>query len=91
MYFFLNLQLNIYFFNIVDTIRQRNTYDCGLHAIAAASDIVHCRDPAKSRWSLSHMRPHLIQCLIQGGNVSISNSGSAANPVWETHKARGKS
>ena len=50
-------------FNVVDVMRQRNSYDCGLHAVAAATDIVFRKDPAKSQWDLQKLRPHLIHCL----------------------------
>jgi len=36
-------------FNVVDVMRQRNLYDCGLHAVAAATDLVFRKDPAKSK------------------------------------------
>ena len=54
------------FFNIVDVMRQQNSYDCGLHAVAAATDIVFAKDPVKSRWDFPRMRPHLLQCLEEG-------------------------
>ncbi len=57
-------------FNIVDVIRQVNSYDCGLHAIAAATDIVFGRDPAKSRWDVSQMRCHLSRCF-EDGKMSV--------------------
>lgn len=50
-------------FNVVDMMGQKNSYDCGLFAIAVATDIIHGRNPGKSRWSTPDMRPHLIQCL----------------------------
>ena len=50
-------------FNVVNVMRQRNSYDCGLHAVAAATDIVFRKDPAKSQWDLQKLRPHLIRCL----------------------------
>ena len=52
-------------FNVVDVMRQRNFYDCGLHAVTAATDIVFRKDPAKSQWDLQKLRPHLIHCLKQ--------------------------
>ena len=51
------------YFNIVDVMRQRNSFDCGLHALATAVDIVFKRDPARSHWDLSSMRAHLVLCL----------------------------
>ena len=54
------------FFIIVDMKRQSNTYDCGVFAIAAATDIACGKDPAKSQWIASDMRPHLKQCFLQG-------------------------
>ena len=37
------------FFNVVDMKRQNNTYDCGVFAITAATDIACGKDPAKSQ------------------------------------------
>ena len=52
-------------FNVVDVMRQRNSYDCGLHVVAAATDIVSRKDPAKFQWDLQKLRPHLIHYLKQ--------------------------
>lgn len=52
-------------FNVVDVMRQRNSHDCGLHALATATDIAFSKDPAKSQWEPTLMRPHLMNCLQQ--------------------------
>jgi len=52
-------------FNIVDVMRQTNTYDCGVFAIAAATDIVYGKDPAMSKWNVFEMRSHLMQCFVK--------------------------
>ena len=40
--------------------------DCGLHAIACAMELVHGTDPVLCHWDPLQMRPHLMQCLIEG-------------------------
>ena len=47
----------------VATFRQYNTNDCGLFAIASATDLVHKKDPLLSKWDMSKMRDHLVGCL----------------------------
>ena len=50
-------------FNIVDVMRQRNIYDCGIHAIAIATDLAFNKDPAKSQWDIGKLRSHLVGFL----------------------------
>ena len=56
----------LYIFNFVDMKRQNKTYDCGVFSIAAATDIACVKNPPKSQWIPSDMRPHLKQCFLQG-------------------------
>ena len=51
------------YFNIVDIMRQRNTYDCGIHAIAIATDFAFNEDSAKSQGDIGKLRSYLISCL----------------------------
>ena len=39
------------YFNILDVMRQQNSYDCGLHAIAAATVFVFQKDPVNLDWT----------------------------------------
>ena len=52
-------------FRLVNIQRQPNSSDCGLFAIAAATEIVHGKDPLLSYWNTSILREHLTQCLEQ--------------------------
>ena len=42
---------------------QTNSYDCGLHDIASATEIFHDRSPCKCLWDSSKLRDHLIKSL----------------------------
>lgn len=53
-------------FNIVNIMAQINSYDCGLHAIANATELIYGRDPAKCLWDTERMRSHLLACLECG-------------------------
>lgn len=50
--------------NFVEVVKQGGTYDCGLYAIAYATDLAHGNDPATRRYDQEKMRPHLRKCLI---------------------------
>ena len=56
-------------FDIVDTQRQTNASDCGIFAIAFATELIHHKSPALCEFDVSQMRPHLIKCL-EGGALS---------------------
>ena len=46
--------------------RQCNGWDCGVYAIAFATDLVNGKDPCLSRYLQEEMRRHLISCLEEG-------------------------
>ena len=48
-------------FRMVNIQRQPNAYDCGVFAVATATEIVHDKDPILSFWDVSRMRTHLIE------------------------------
>lgn len=48
---------------IVDVGLQPNNFDCGVYAIATATEIALGYDPALCVWEHSCMRDHLISCL----------------------------
>ena len=50
-------------FRMVNIQRQPNESDCGVFAVATATEIVHGKDPILSFWDVSRMRTHLIECL----------------------------
>ena len=43
--------------------RQTNNSDCGVFAIAVATELVLGRDPVLCYWKIQDMRQHLIRCL----------------------------
>ena len=52
--------LHVHFANIQ---MQRNSYDCGLFAIANATALAFGLNPINQTYDLKEMRPHLIRCL----------------------------
>ena len=50
-------------FKIMNVMRQTNSYDCGLHAIACVTALAHDRDPTGCRWAIEKMRGHFQSCL----------------------------
>ena len=53
-------------FDIINSQAQQNGSDCGLYAIACATELVHGAEPVLCHWDIPQMRPHLIQCLTEG-------------------------
>ena len=51
---------------LVDVMAQPNLYDCGVFAIANATELAHGKDPAKAQWDANKMRSHLLSCLQEG-------------------------
>ena len=54
---------DVLFMDFVNIQHQGNGSDCGLFALACATDLVYGRDPFLSYWNTKVMRPHLIKCL----------------------------
>ena len=53
-------------FDVMNTMSQPNAWDCGVFALACATDLAHGRDPVLSEWKLEDMRRHLVECLEKG-------------------------
>ena len=58
-------------FNIMNVQRQTNSSDCGLFAIANATELALGKDPQLSVWDTSQMRSHLFTCFVNGKMVSF--------------------
>ena len=54
---------NKFMFDIMNVMPQVTSYDCGLHAIASATEILHGRNPSKCLWDTGQMREHLMKCF----------------------------
>ena len=50
-------------FDIINLLAQPNAYDCGIYAIAYATELAYGSDPAKCLWNSEAMRLHLLTCL----------------------------
>ena len=53
-------------FDLVNVHAQPNACDCGLYAIAYATELVHGCDPALCLFDNGDMRQHLLCCLEKG-------------------------
>ena len=51
---------------IVDVQQQNNSYDCGLFALAYATELAFGYDPATFLWDQPSMRKHLLLCFEAG-------------------------
>ena len=51
-------------FDIMNVDGQRNSYDCGVYAIAYATHLVNGLDPVQYRWDSKNMRSHLLDCFL---------------------------
>ncbi len=45
---------------------QSGSYDCGLFAIAFATEVAHSKDPGACRFEQCKMRKHLFKCIRSG-------------------------
>ena len=52
--------------DICHVARQDGSNDCGLFAIAYATELAHGRDPAKVVYSQKEMRSYFIKCMENG-------------------------
>ncbi len=50
-------------FDIMNVQGQTNSHDCGVHAIATATELTFNCDPVACKWNEGEMRQHLTQCL----------------------------
>ena len=54
--------------------QQLNGFDCGVYAIAYATDIAFDRDPASLSYDQQEMRKHLLRCQQKGDLEAFPNS-----------------
>ncbi len=55
-----------YKFDMMNIARQPNSFDCGVIAIANATEIAFGYSPLQCIWDASLMRSHLVKCLEEG-------------------------
>ncbi len=53
-------------FDLVNVQSQPNGSDCGLFAIAFATELIHGNDPFRCHFDVSSLRGHLLDCLENG-------------------------
>jgi len=66
--------------------RQPNSFDCGVFAIATATELALGRDPRLCYWDTTRMRIHLIQCLEQGKMESFPQKEHRRIPLSNQYK-----
>ncbi len=57
---------DVLLFDVANCMSQTNGSDCGLHAIASATELAHGFDPVFCQWDTDIMRQHLLSCLENG-------------------------
>ena len=67
----------------MNVVAQQNADDCGVHAIAYATELAHGTDPVLCSWDFENMRPHLIQCLESGVIARFPKLGEE-NQIWNS-------
>ena len=60
---FLQPKSETFFFDLMNIQSQPNGNDCGLFALACATELVHGYDPLLCNWDLTRMRMHLLMSL----------------------------
>ena len=68
-------------FDLMNIQSQLNGSDCGLFALACATELAYGKDPVLCRWDCSMMRPHLIKCLEQGKMIEFPTDGRRRVPL----------
>ena len=53
-------------FDLINVETQTNTHDCGVFAVAMATELALGGDPASCRWDTKKIRQHLKTCLEEG-------------------------
>ena len=64
-----------------DTTQQLNGIDCGVFAIAFATDLCNGHDPGTIKYSAKQMRQHLVKCFTNGKMLTFPHCGSRAKKV----------
>lgn len=54
------------YFDLINVEKQKNSHDCGVFAVAMATELALGGDPATCRWDAKNMRKHLKNCLEEG-------------------------
>ena len=61
-------------FDLMNVQAQPNGYDCGVFALACATEIAHGCDPVVCCWDVDRMRHHLLTCLERGEMLRFPTS-----------------
>lgn len=74
-------KFNHYFFRL--TFNPTNGWDCGLFAIAFATELVHGSDPSLCHFDTGTMRQHLLCCLEKGYTCPTFCAKRREEFLWE--------
>ena len=67
--------------DIMNVFMQPNCNDCGIYAIANATELACGADPVRCNWDLHIMRQHLIECF-ENGVLTVSKNRGEACTTW---------
>ena len=73
-------------FKLANIQQQPNNSDCGLFAIACATELGQSRDPTLRHWNVSQMHQHLAICLESGRMEAFLLRRPRRQPVGWTVK-----
>lgn len=79
---FLKCASDILRFDVMNVVAQPNSYDCGVYALACATELAFGFDPVLCRWKCedSAMRNHLIHCFEAGKLTRFPTVGKRRIP-----------
>ena len=62
-------------FDIMNIEGQPNSSDCGIYAIACATELINGYDPVAVKWNTTRLREHLLSCLDNNAMTRFPNEG----------------
>ena len=68
------------------SVSKHSASDCGLFAVACATEIAHRKKPLLSYWDVSEMRGHLAKCLEAGKLTCFPQAHTRRIPVGNHYK-----
>ena len=72
---FFKCQSEVIRFDIMNVAPQTNAHDCGVYAIAYATELAHGADPVSCEWDVGQMRKHVLLCLESGVLTRFPKAG----------------
>ena len=78
---FLKPEADRIIFDVMNVEQQQNTHDCGIYAIAFATELAYGHDPVLHKFEAGEMRSHLLHCLEKKKMERYFSSGTRNIPM----------